>query len=95
MISLFSNHDVLSKPNHGLREGENTQFLLQVTSLKLQPHHYPPFKSRDEYKDWLDLQKGLSRGGNPGVYLSGRNRSEIDLGIPTILREKKAAGQDG
>ena len=48
-----------------------------------------------KYKDWLDMQKGLSRGGNPGGYLSGRNRTEVDLGIPTILREKKAAGQEG
>jgi len=48
-----------------------------------------------KYKDWLDLQKGLSHGGSHGGYLSGRNRSEIDLGIPAILREKKAAGQDG
>ena len=48
-----------------------------------------------KYKDWLDLQKGLSHGGSTGGYLSGRNRSEVDLGIPAILREKKAAGQDG
>lgn len=48
-----------------------------------------------KYKDWLDMQKGLSRGGSPGSYLSGRNRTEVDLGIPTILREKKAAGQEG
>lgn len=48
-----------------------------------------------KYKDWLDMQKGLSQGGSPGSYLSGRNRTEVDLGIPTILREKKAAGQEG
>jgi cell division protein FtsZ len=47
-----------------------------------------------KYKDWLDLQKGLSRGGSPGGYLSGRNRSEVDLGIPAVLRERKAVGQD-
>lgn len=26
---------------------------LVKTSLKLQPHHYPPFKSKEEYFDWL------------------------------------------
>ena len=26
---------------------------LKRTSLKLQPHHYPPFRSREEYQDWL------------------------------------------
>ena len=48
-----------------------------------------------KYKDWLNLQKGLSRSGAPGGYLSGRNRTEIDLGIPAVLRERKASGQDG
>ena len=48
-----------------------------------------------KYKDWLDLQKGLSHGGSHGGYLSGRNRSEVDLGIPAVLRERKASGQDG
>ncbi|MCK5152969.1 MAG: cell division protein FtsZ [Spirochaetales bacterium] len=48
-----------------------------------------------KYKDWLDLQKGLSHGGSHGGYLSGRNRAEVDLGIPAVLREKKAVGQDG
>jgi cell division protein FtsZ len=48
-----------------------------------------------KYKDWLDMQKGLSHGGGHGGYLSGRNRTEVDLGIPAILREKKAVGQDG
>ena len=48
-----------------------------------------------KYKDWLDMQKGLYHGGNSGGFLSGRNRTEVDLGIPTILREKKAAGQEG
>ncbi len=48
-----------------------------------------------KYKDWLDMQKGLYHGGNSGGFLSGRNRTEVDLGIPTVLREKKAAGQEG
>jgi arylsulfatase A-like enzyme len=26
---------------------------LKRTSLKLAPHHYPPFKSKEEYRDWL------------------------------------------
>jgi arylsulfatase A-like enzyme len=30
---------------------------LKKTSLKLQPHHYPPFKTREEYQDWLDHGK--------------------------------------
>lgn len=30
---------------------------LKITSLKLSPHHYPPFKSREEYQDWLEHGK--------------------------------------
>ena len=30
---------------------------LKVTSLKLAPHHYPPFKSREEYQDWINHDK--------------------------------------
>jgi arylsulfatase A-like enzyme len=30
---------------------------LKQTSLKLAPHHYPPFKSREEYFDWLQHGK--------------------------------------
>jgi len=30
---------------------------LKVTSQKLAPHHIPPFKSREEYQDWLNHGK--------------------------------------
>jgi len=30
---------------------------LNITSLKLQPHHYPPFKTKEEYRDWLEHGK--------------------------------------
>lgn len=45
------------------------------------------------YKDWLNLQKGLSRE-TKGSFLSSRNQHEVDLGIPTVLRGRKVAGQD-
>ena len=47
------------------------------------------------YKDWLNLQKGLSRETKGGGFLTGRNQHEVDLGIPTILRDRKAVGQEG
>ncbi len=47
------------------------------------------------YKDWLNLQKGLSRETKGGGFLSGRNQREVDLGIPTVLRDRRAVGQDG
>ncbi len=47
------------------------------------------------YKDWLNLQKGLTRETRGGGFLSGRNQHEVDLGIPTVLRDRRAAGQDG
>ena len=47
-----------------------------------------------KYKDWIDMRgKGLSSGGTPSLFLSGRNNQDTDLGIPTILRDRKIAGQ--
>jgi cell division protein FtsZ len=46
-----------------------------------------------KYKDWLNLQKGITREV-PGSFLSGRNTSDDDLGIPTILRGRKASGEN-
>ncbi len=43
------------------------------------------------YKDWLNLQKGLTRETR---FLSGRNQREVDLGIPTVLRDRKVVGQE-
>ncbi|MBN2051579.1 MAG: cell division protein FtsZ [Spirochaetales bacterium] len=50
---------------------------------------------RDEvinYKEWVRMQEGLSRD-TPNQYLMGRNSAETDLGIPTILRDRKVAQQ--
>jgi cell division protein FtsZ len=47
-----------------------------------------------KYKDWLEIRgKGLAKSGTPSLFLSGRNSSDTDLGIPTILRDRKIAGQ--
>ncbi len=43
------------------------------------------------YKDWLNLQKGLAMDSKG---LSSRNQHEVDLGIPTVLRGRKAVGKD-
>ncbi len=46
-----------------------------------------------KYKEWLNLQKGLNRNSSGG-FLSGRNSGDNDLGIPTILRGRKASGEN-
>jgi cell division protein FtsZ len=45
------------------------------------------------YPDWVKMKEGIVRK-TPGEYLMGRNSPEIDLGVPTILRDKKTAGQN-
>jgi len=45
-----------------------------------------------KYKEWLNLQKGLNRDA-PGSFLSGRNSSDNDLGIPAVLRGRKVSGE--
>lgn len=42
------------------------------------------------YKDWVNLQKGFSREA-PSNFLLGRNSADTDLGIPTILRDRRIA----
>ncbi len=46
-----------------------------------------------KYKEWLNLQKGLNRTTSGG-FLSGRNSGDSDLGIPTVLRGRKASGEN-
>ena len=45
-------------------------------------------------EEWVRMSKGIRKGSN-GDYLMGRNSTEADLCVPTILREKdkKVAGQ--
>lgn len=38
-----------------------------------------------KYGEWIDLQKGLSKG-RPNGFLSSRNTNETELGIPAVLR---------
>ncbi|MBN2509645.1 MAG: cell division protein FtsZ [Spirochaetales bacterium] len=45
-----------------------------------------------KYKDWVRMREGISRD-TPSLFLSGRNSINDDLGIPTVLRDKKYAGQ--
>ena len=45
-----------------------------------------------KYGEWIDLQKGLTKG-RPNGFLLGRNSSESELGIPTVLRDRKMANE--
>ncbi|RPJ05153.1 MAG: cell division protein FtsZ, partial [Spirochaetaceae bacterium] len=45
------------------------------------------------YNEWMNMGEGL-KNKNSGEYLLGRNSKEADLWVPTILRNKKAMGQD-
>ncbi len=47
-----------------------------------------------KYPDWIKMKEGIMRRPNAS-FLSGRNPSEEDLGIPTILRDGKVSGNHG
>jgi arylsulfatase A-like enzyme len=55
--------NLANDPGHDCIKKDLAQYVpadpapLKKTSLKLQPHHYPPFKTREEYLDWLDHGK--------------------------------------
>jgi len=47
-----------------------------------------------KYPDWIKMKEGIMRRPNAS-FLSGRNPSEEDFGIPTILRDGKVSGNHG
>jgi cell division protein FtsZ len=44
------------------------------------------------YDAWMRMQKGLTTK-TPSSFLSGRNSGDEDLGIPTVLRDRRTASQ--
>ena len=45
-----------------------------------------------KYSDWIKMREGIVRK-TPNEYLLGRNAEDSDLGIPTILRDKRVPEQ--
>ena len=45
------------------------------------------------YEEWASMGKSATRRSGAEDFLLGRNSREADLSVPTILREKRAAGQ--
>ena len=45
------------------------------------------------YDEWVKMGKSINRKGQ-GEYLLGRNSNDVDLFVPTILRDKKTGGQN-
>jgi cell division protein FtsZ len=45
------------------------------------------------YNEWISMSKGIKNKAN-NDYLLGRNSKETDLWVPTILRNKRAMGQN-
>ncbi len=71
-----------------------TGFNSEASSAGVEPQAEEQEDDIIKYKDWIDMRgKGLSQGGTPSLFLSGRNNQDNDLGIPTILRDRKIAGQ--
>jgi cell division protein FtsZ len=103
IVTANADEDALIIPGQTIDEnmGDQVQVTVVATGFNSEISKVETLDSEQpqndviKYKDWLNLQKGLSHGSSSGGYLSGRNRSEIDLGIPAILREKKVSGQDG
>jgi cell division protein FtsZ len=45
------------------------------------------------YEEWASMGRSATRRSGAEDFLLGRNSREADLSVPTILREKRAAGQ--
>ncbi len=101
IITANADDDAIIIPGQAIRTEMEDEVKVTVVATGFKA---PPVAQEEEaeeeqpdeiikYKDWLNLQKGITREA-PGSFLSGRNTSDDDLGIPTILRGRKASGEN-
>lgn len=101
IITANADSDALIIPGQSIKSDLEDVIKVTVvaTGFTSTAVHFEEEKEQDpqdeiiKYKEWLNLQKGLNRDGK-GSFLSGRNSSDNDLGIPTVLRGRKVAGEN-
>lgn len=101
IITANADSDALVIPGQSIKEELEDEIKVTVvatgfTSASVQFSEEQEQESQDEiikYKEWLNLQKGLNRE-SPDSFLTGRNTSDNDLGIPAVLRGRKVSGEN-
>ena len=101
MITQHADEDALIIPGTVCDPALGDELRVTVVATGFQKVESPGVQDSSEgdeeeiikYKDWVRMREGISRD-TPSLFLSGRNSVNEDLGIPTVLRDKKYAGQE-
>jgi cell division protein FtsZ len=101
IITANADEDALIIAGNAIDNSLTDQIKVTVIATGFNKTVMPPkLEIRDEneseiisYNEWIAMSKGIkSKSGND--YLLGRNSSENELWVPTILRNKRAMGQN-
>jgi cell division protein FtsZ len=71
----------------GFRDSPAEKVLVAEPAARREPSEVIP------YEEWASMGRSATRRSGAEDFLLGRNSREADLSVPTILREKRAAGQ--
>ncbi len=102
IITANADNDALIIPGNTINPGMKDTIKVTVVATGFNPEHKAMPKiaeeseSKDEiirYEDWRRMREGIARE-TPNGFLIGRNSKESDLGIPTILRDRKIVGEN-
>ncbi len=102
IITANAHRDALIIPGQAIEPGMDDKIKVTVVATGFKNEEFIPVPDAEEeispdevikYDDWRKLQKGISRE-TPNGFLSGRNSTETDLGIPTVLRDRKLVPQE-
>ena len=102
IITANAHKDALIIPGQAIDPDMEDEIRVTVVATGFKTEEFTPVaevvseETQDEvikYDDWRKLQKGISREA-PNGFLSGRNSSETDLGIPTVLRDKNITARE-
>jgi len=101
IITANADEDALIIAGNAIDNSLTDQIKVTVIATGFNKTVMPPkLEIRDEneseiisYNEWIAMSKGIkSKSGND--YLLGRNSGENELWVPTILRNKRAMGQN-
>ena len=100
IITANADNDALIIPGNTINPGMKDMIKVTVvaTGFNMEkitlPKETEEAEGKDEtirYEDWRRMREGILRD-TPNSFLLGRNSRESDLGIPTVLRDRKIVG---
>lgn len=102
IITANADNDALIIPGNTINSSMKDMIKVTVVATGFNSEQRLPSKEPEEpeakdevirYEDWKKMREGITRD-SPNSFLLGRNSRESDLGIPTILRDRKIVGEN-